>query len=598
MALYGYVISPVLRSGYTEDDRFDSIWAVTRKAKGVSGFEDGVHWTQVFISGLGRFHPLAHVLGAYSFEITNVHTYKLVSFIATLVAVYVVALFLILWTNKKEIAVLYLLVLSSISQFRIVYDPILSFGLHTKILLILFGSQLVILAKIKKDRNPRIWLYLLLSALLICSGLYHEVSVMLILALLPLALIFTGRKKLIVLTLVSWTFISYWLVRISLYYAVSENINQSFYQLTLSPSAVAKTYIQQLSGLVPFLSTREWKQPDWEKYAFAAGAVVPTLVLLIVVQFKTRDRNISHDHITLQRNVLALGLCGLLLVLLPGTVGALSVGHGDIGIWWDGYINVWAMQIGLSIGTAAAIFKLWVKRPEKLFGNISFAVICLFFFIIIPIKVTNDKIVDQNPRWTQNTVINGWEREQTLRALKNGFLSSENGGFQLMSLPPRVWMSKNYLETISSNVIPLNNSWDRFAPMPLDVLEGCREKKKVQTVGSFERTYTCQSADGLITSSFATSFKDGFSVTGVPEQISMSDDPMIEQFRMNKSRTYVKNIRLFLSGKYERCKTVNATSAKGESIKYQLIRTSRVHNYLLNPTSGIDLYSLKLSNCA
>jgi len=218
--------------------------------------------------------------------------------------------------------------------------------------------------------------------------------------------------------------------------------------------------------------------------------------------------------------------------------------------------------------------------------------------MIVPIKITNDKIVDQNPRWTQNTAINGWEREQTLRAVKSGFLSGENGGDQIMTLPPRVWMSSNYLKTLSSNLIPLVNSWERFVPMPLNVLQGCQEKKKVETVGSYERPYTCENAEELVTSSFATSFKDGYSVVGVPLQISVSDDPMVEQFRMNKSRTLVKSIRIFLSGDYEGCKTVIAVDTYGRSKKHQLIETPRDHNYLMNPTSGIDLYSLKPSDCA
>lgn len=592
MAIYAYVISPVLRSGFIEDDRFDSIWAVNRKTVGVSGFEDGVHWTQVFVSALGRFHPLAHVLAAYSFEITTVQTYKLISFLATLAAVYLVALFLILWTGKKEIAFFFLIVLSSVSQFKITYDPILGFGLQTKMLVILLGIQLLVLAKIKRDEKPKEWVFVLFLALLICSNLYHEISVVAFVALIPLASSFKKQKRNVTLILIGWTFISYWIVRIALYFS-RQNIELSFYSVQKSPIAIVKTYLQHLSGLVPFASTRNWEKIGWGGYWVAVALVVAIGGLGFGLVFKNSERDVLA-----RSNLLSLGVCGVMLVLLPGSVSALSAGRAEIGVWWDGYIDVWVMQIGLSICGAAAIYKLRAKRSRGLKDKLTFTVVCTFLLLIVPIKKTNDMIVDQNPQWDQNTMINGWEREQTLRAIRSGFLDSRTDVFQFLSLPPRPWMSNSYLETFSSRVIPISNPWERFGPMPTNVFPECHEKRNVQVLGFFEKVYVCQGVRGLVFSSSATSFRDGYSITGQPVQISISGDPLTEQFRKNKSQTFIKSIRLFLSGKYQKCKAVSAIDAAGMRKEYLLIKTSTTHNFLINEKNGLDPKTLKLDDCA
>jgi hypothetical protein len=591
MVLYAYVISPVLRSGYMEDDRFDSIWAVTRKAAGVSGIRDGLEWTKIYVSGLGRFHPLAHILGAVTFEITNLHTFKLISFIATLMAVFLIAIFLVLWTSRREIAILFLLALSGVSQFRVTYDPILSFGLHTKILVILLGLQLLVLAKMKKDQNPKVSIYILFLVLLICSGLYHEISVMAFLALVPLALTFTKRKRATTIILISWTFVSYWVIRVTLYFS-KQSTGLAFYQVQKNPLTVAKTYFQQVSGLVPFFSTRDWANAGWGNYAipFAVVVIIGILALYLVLRYSEGNSLILDD-------MRGVGLCGLLLVLLPGSVEALSEGHANIGRWWDGYLNVWVMQIGLAIAIAALTVKLRGRGPEWVRSKLAITVICVLVLMIVPIKRINDTVVDRIPQWTQSTAINGWEREQTVRAIRDGFLDSRPSIPQLISLPPRVWMSNDYLETLSPDVTPLANSWGRFSEMPNSVLYRCQKNKEFKFASSVEKTYRCQNAYGAVFSSFATSFKDGYSIIGEPIQITLSDNPLKEQFRKNMNQTLIKGIKIFVSGRYKECKYMDAKGTDGLTKKYQLKFDTGKHYLLSNPESIVDLNTLKMSNC-
>jgi len=591
MAIYAYVISPVLRSGYMEDDRFDSIWAVTRKAAGVSGIRDGLQWTQTYVSALGRFHPLAHVLGATTFEITDLHTFKLISYVATLMAVFLIAIFLVLWTGRKEIAVFYLLILSGLSQFRITYDPILSFGLHTKILIVLLGFQLLVLAKIKKEQNPKVWVYILFLVLLICSGMYHEISVVAFLALLPLVFSFTKRKRDITIVLIGWSFISYWVIRVSLYFS-KVNASLPFYQIERSPLTIAKTYFQQVSGVVPFVSTKDWVHAGWEKYAVPFAVVVIVGILAMCLLARNSEGNSRGEG-----NVGDLGLCGLLLVLLPGSVGALSEGHANIGRWWDGYLNVWVMQIGFAIAIAALTIKLKKHGSDRFRHKSAIAIICLFTLMIIPIKRINDTVVDSNPQWTQNTEINGWEREQTLRAIRDGFLDSRPSIPQLISLPPRVWMSNDYLETLSPDVTPLTNSWGRFSAMPQGVLYGCQKSKEFKFATSVEKTFRCQNTYGAVFSSFATSFRDGYSIIGAAAQITLSNNPMKEQFRKHRNQTLVKGLKVFLSGQYKECKYLNAKDRDGVTKKYQLKFDAGERYSLASPESVVDLNTLKMSSC-
>jgi hypothetical protein len=591
MVIYGYVISPVIRSGYVEDDRLDSIWAVSRKAAGVSGVEGSIYWTQVYTNSLGRFHPLAHLIGSYAFEITNIQTFKLLSYVATLIAVFTVSLFLLSWTNKKEIVILFLLVLSSVSQYRISYDPILGFGMHTKVLVLLLGFQLLVLTKIKKDRNPQGLVYVVLLVLLLCSALYHELSVLAFLALIPLTLSLTKRKKVVTLVLISWTFASYVLVRISLY-LLRENLDLAFYQIQMNPFRITRTYLQQLSGLIPFLSTKNWEYAGLGAYVTPWLFVLTICGLISVLSF----RNVESDVLG-GSDLFALLSSGLVLVLLPAGASALSFGHGNIDVWWDGYINVWIMQIGFSIGFAVLILTLWAKPNATLRRVLAVSMVCIFPLMIVAIKRTNDLIVDGNPQWTQNKEINGWEREQTLRAVKSGFLDVGVATPELLSLPPRVWMSDKYLKTFSVNVAPISNYWERFAPMPVSALEGCLEKRKMQIHGFKERTYSCQGSGGKVFSSVATSFVDGYSIIAEPIYISISDNPVVEQFKLNQNSTFVKNARLFLTGSYKSCKGVVAMGISGTAKGYDLWFKSNAHYLKSGPENGFDLNTLKLVDC-
>ena len=296
-------------------------------------------------------------------------------------------------------------------------------------------------------------------------------------------------------------------------------------------------------------------------------------------------------------NVAEVGLCGLLLVLLPGSVGALSEGHANIGLWWDGYLNVWVMQIGLAIAIAALTIKLKKHGSDHFRNKLAVAIICLFTLMIIPIKRINDTTVDNNPAWTQNTEINGWEREQTLRAIRDGFLDSGPSIPQLISLPPRVWMSNDYLETLSTDVAPLTNSWGRFLEMPQGVPYGCQKSKELQFATSVEKTYRCRNTYGAVFSSFATSFKDGYSIIGEAVQITLSDNPLREQFRKNRNQTLVKGIKVFLSGQYKECKYLNAKDREGITKKYQLKFNAGNNSSLASPESIVDLNTLKMSSC-
>lgn len=598
LAVYAAAVWPVLRSGFIQDDRFDVLWGQLRHEYSLGAITDAIRWTDIYVQSLGRFHPLAHLVGSISFEISNRETFKLLQFA---LAITIAAVFLRLlnaWTGDRRIGPIAILAMASFGQFRTDFDPILSFGIHTKVLILILLFQLVVIEKMSRCARDTNWLRIVLGALLLCAALYHEIAVVGSLGLIFISGRLDARDATFVRRLLSWIVCGYVTLRIRMYLTTSSDIAMPYYQLSMTPWTVVVAFIKQLSGLIPYLAVGEWGRsplPGFETVVFISLLVVGSLAAVAKMDSPTRIMSLVTDG---RRG--ALSLVFVWWIVGTAAVVSLSGGHQMWSSWGGGYINIWIAQIGLSgaigIGVVTGLNRL---------SNVQTHFLCGVGAVVIALaSVTarvNSLIVDSNPRWQANTEINGWEREQTIRAIDAGILNSLDQSDSLVSSPPRPWMNESYLrERTGTWQLALSNSWARFAEMPMSWPSECVPRNNVSGLDGrkfIEKIVVCPDARTKVLSSFADDFDNGYSIFAVLTQLSVSLDPEIEQNRRNAGHTLVRELRYIGAGKYRGCTRLAAISSTGEQVQLQLsgglVRTTTAKVAQVS----VRLNSVRPANC-
>jgi hypothetical protein len=569
LTVYALVIAPVLRSGFIQDDRFDVLWGQLRHQYSLGALTDGVRWTDIYVHFLGRFHPLAHLVGSFSFELSEREAYKILQFVLTLTVAAVFLYLLNSWTADRRTGPVAVLVLAAVGQFRTDFDPILSFGIHTKVLLLILLLQLVLIDRIAKGSRRLGTLKAGLVMLLLSAAMYHEIA-----AVSSIGLVFvTGhlehRDASFVRRLVLWVFLAYVTLRVRMYMTTSTVIAMPYYQLSTSPLAVLVAFIKQISGLLPYVSTSSWdisilpSPPTFLLFFLLVG----TTTALVGVSRSPAALD-ALTAITHRQKAICLTL--VWWIVGPAAVVALSSGHQLWSSWGGGYINIWVAQIGLSgvLGIAITVGLDWARTPRSSYCTIVTAVLVVFSSFTARV---NSVIVDSNPSWQVNTQINGWEREQALRSINAGVLKTLKQSETLVASPPRPWMNESYLRVLTGDShLKLSNSWARFAEMPVSWPTGCvlQSYQSIFTVSSMsEKVAVCPDPGAKVMASFADDYENGYSLLATLLRLSIALDPQTEQNRLNMTHTLVRELIFTGSGRYAKCSSLVAISSTGEAVR-------------------------------
>lgn len=592
LVCYGLVISPLLHTGLLGDDRFDSIWAQVRAQSGVSALADGIEWTNRYRIELGRFHPIAHISNAYFMEVTNLATYKFLQFVLTMCAVLVWALFVNQWAKSRYVSALFVLILASISRFQVEYDPIISFGLHTKLLLIVLGLLFLVVARCVNSSEINPLAKFSIVALAIAVALYYEMGVVALLGLVPLTLHAKREIRDFVIPTSAWVFVAYCSFRMKFYLTTTLNPDLEYYHLGGSLIGYAVTYLKQLSSAIPFAPVI-FGDVSWSLRPLIGVAILVSVTLSVSLIHRGGDFRVNtpgESSSWWQSRECALLGAGIILFALPPVVTALSSGHQIRAVWWDGYLNVWFSQVGMSLAFVAIIVRPFSDHPARR----SFRMTGLLIFLALGsmlVAGANQTIAEKNPLAINDNSVNGWERAQFQRAASSGALDSAFIGSRLHAFPPRPFFNTEYLATLSKNSTPqIANSWERFGPTPDLIPAGCLAELVLT-----RHSYGCSWFTPPVVSILATSFEDGLIVVGRASRITLPDDQSVAAYdQALESNAELRSALVFATGRYANCDYLKIVTPDGRpqvvKATWQEIGSGRVLRvetpFLLNSLNG------------
>ena len=600
LSAYALVIWPVLRSGFIQDDRFDVIWGELRHEFSLDAVSDGIRWTDIYVHSLGRFHPLAHLIGSISFEISDRETFKLLQFCLVLTIAAVFLHLLNVWTGDRRTGPMAILILATVSQFRTDFDPILSFGVHTKVLLLILLLQLVVVERISRKPDQRVHLMAMLVVLVLCAALYHEIAVICTMGLVLISGELDDRDTKFVRRLLVWVFLAYVTLRMRMYLTTSSDIAMPYYQLSIDPLVVIISFLKQLSGLLPLVSTSAWgisRMPSFSLILLLLLLASTSLALIVRSTSAESSRSFSFKV----RRRWSASLLFIWWIVGSAAVVSLSAGHQEWSSWGGGYINIWVAQMALSGATGIAV----TACLDKLESRRSILVMGMAVGVAVLASLTarvNSVIVDANPGWQANTQINGWEREQTLRAIDAGLLNGIDPSETLVASPPRPWMNESFIRLISGNTnLKLANSWARFAEMPVSWPSDCvlsRLRNKDQGSRDAEHLIECLGSRTKVITSFATDYQNGYSLFATLSRLSVAANPQIEQNRRNSESSLVQDLRFFGYGRFASCSSLSGVSSTGDPVRIPISGTTVRASYGQQSTVVIRLKSIVPKDCS
>lgn len=590
-AIYGLTISPMLRSGFLADDRFDSVWASVRSPNGVSALADGLYWTQIYQNSLGRFHPLAHIIGALFFEISDLSTAKTLSFLLTVLVVALIAVGLNLWLNSRTIGGLFVLILTAVSQFRPTFDPLLSFGVHTKLLVMFAGGLFVSIGMISRDCRLRWAAYAFVNLFCLALSLYHELAVAVIVSALILCRSLDRKDRRMLSANLIWWIGAYFLSRFFLYSAIDKSITPPFYQLDLSPLSVLQGYLVQLSGLMPYAQLTHFNRLDLVPSLLEIVTGILTIfgIVYFLGRRKIEKSESSLSLFSFSSPVGSLIYFGVTIVILPPFFTALSSGMQMWTKWWDGYLQVWIGEIGLAV-VAVAILSHYSKMSamnhskKVLLGSV-------LGILITFTGMANRNAVDNSPYWETNTAAMGWSRSISENAIKAGILDSKYLAGDVVSMPPRPWLSNDYIKVLNQRSVRIQNQWLRFADSPSVLFRDC---KRIEDIKSLKFS-NC----GMVTENgffvYAQGFHNGFAILAQPISLTISKDVPGQQLQVREV-VEIKEGYVFIA-QNRGCHRVMGKALDGFQVEVKLTRTGNQDLYHFVANDVFVAGSINTNSC-
>jgi len=591
LLVYGANISPVLRSGFIADDRFDTVWASVRSSKGISAFTDGMYWTEIFQNSLGRWHPLAHISGAFVFEIDSRIAFKTLGFFLTLFSVALIGFGLNLLLNSRAIGGIFVLTLAAFHQFRPTFDPILSFGLHTKLLMVLLGSLLVAVGMIKRYTGlVRLAGYITLNLVCLAMCLYHELAVAMLVSALALCELLKHRHRLFV----RWNLLlftgMYLLVRLFFYISVDSNDTPKYYQVKFSLFDVVEEYLVQLSGLVPYAQLSHFDSLDLvPNFVEILGG----LLAILTVVYLLRRRNVLSGepvlpYVSSLVSVIPMIRFGVLLVFIPPLFTSVSSGMQSWSKLWDGYLQVWIGEIGLAIITAV-ILDRYIKSVSKSYKSRAVLPV-VFGALVLFTGLANRNTVDNNPYWDTNTSAMGWSRSISENAVKSGILERQYSVLDVIAFPSRPWLVNDYINVLNRRSAQIKNEWLRFADPPFVLFRDCKIRSGLKSA-----EFSCggSTENGFFV--YARSFQDGFAILAQPISISASKNLSDQQQQVGEVVEVRKGF-IFISHA-QICLKVTAKTLNGMSTEVTLDRTGNQSIFHFYGKDNFVAGSINVKNC-
>lgn len=425
LVMNGLALLPLLSSGFFADDIYNSqirghMIQTDRSLWGVTYF-----YANAWLSGGGRLFPLAFYCYSVFYLLGNVVFYKAFIFCLVLGCISAYYYFLKRLANSEPIAIIAISLLPLMFQFRVGWDPILSFHASYPLIgLMLFGSFNLFLRTLdEKQSLKNLWPAVILF---LCTGLIYEVVYPMFLVFFTLAFIRLHNVK--AAFRVAWPFfaVTLCLVVASLIFRSQATGIGSTYKMNMDIALYIKTYLTQMLGAVPlsyyFFDPHSifLNQPKKGLAIDFQTLFILAIAASFVVSFTYRQisTNVNEKINYLKSGIFAIGL---LLLAIPSSIISLSPKFQSQALG-DAYLPVFLSYFGVSLllgGGLASLHARFIKMNSARVWM--FPAALLIWLVIFILNFANNQLVVK----TENARL--WHPRVLLEdGLRNGLLTGIN----------------------------------------------------------------------------------------------------------------------------------------------------------------------------
>lgn len=390
-------VSPVLNSGYTGDDSFESLTegTILINHDTLAGYT--YDKAKYFIIQYGRFDPLQFYYYTV-YYLTDLHVYKTLVIISIIIDLLLFGYFIKLITKSPILGILSIIIMPAFFQQRLFHDPIL--GYHMLMQLILFISIISWIFLYNYLKKGKI-IDLVISLIIFTISLsIYEVTYVFCLIPIAMVILYSENKDMI------------WKLKVSSFYAILSSIFISIpilirvfngisivgsresarYSLNLNASDYIQTLIRQTIAGFPlsYYAFDPYSTFDKTINAFIANLSITAFIICVgtitlsYVVLKVYLKEIkSENNIGSNKLFPYIGLfvIGILLLIIPGVLVSSSPEYQRYIIWGIGYLPVYLSYFGLGMIVIGIVW--YIFKKFNVYNNKYMMAIVLIFAILI-----------------------------------------------------------------------------------------------------------------------------------------------------------------------------------------------------------------------
>ncbi len=426
-------LSPLLQSGYFNDDMLNS------QVKGIidtdnwSLLDFTAHYFKAWIANQGRFYPLAWYLYAVFYYIDSVFAYKLCILIFICGDIIVFAFFLKRLIRKTNVTYLSVILLPLLFQFRNYHDPVLSYHFLLQIVFLYSTASLLCLQKSIEEHSR---LYAVFSVMLYMAAiLTYEITCVFFTLFFVVALIKTRSWLRALKYSIPFCLISALCIMLTVF--LRSNI-QNFdpgYTINFNIAIYVRTLFKQVMAAFPlfyyFANPNRLFVHDWTDLIHINAVDIVCIVILMGVLWRILKGLNSKARWS---DVL---IPGSLLTVLPGLLISLAPKHQAMA-YGLGYLPVYIQYFGVSM--MAVSLYLFINNLVLPAHKLKTVIDCLVILTSVGVFALNA----QNNR----TVVNAmnmtflYPRHLLESSLENGLLENVPEGATILIDNPKPWENK------------------------------------------------------------------------------------------------------------------------------------------------------------
>lgn len=440
-----YALFPLLQTGYFADDALNVTAQADAELKGMSVLQlTWTIWYTGWFKTMGRLFPLAFYAYSAFAVLKPLIVYKTATLFIILLDILAFGWLVKTVTRSKYLAYALMLAVCIFFQFRIWYEPILSFHFMMPLVLLEILVSLNLYLKFTASENKLLLagaFFLYLAALLTYEITYPLSLIYLLLSLSRMEGPVKLRLRAIAVAVKqSWIFLftAASLALLSLYFRSAVPFDKGgAYTITFTPALFLKTLGVQIFGAFPlayfFSNKTVFTLQELMKW-FHPGD------LIITVGFGYFFYSLA-SKIKDETGIIRLSCIGAAFTILPAMLVSLSPKH-QATPWGSAYLQVYLQYYGAVL--LIAVFVLLVKRISKHFGMPRLVIAARIFLVcVISTAAIVNVLCNRYVAERMNKI--GYYPMITIeKALKNGLLSDIPDESVILTDSASAWDRQQY----------------------------------------------------------------------------------------------------------------------------------------------------------